>query len=215
MRLSLMLNHYQEADLVMDTKGYFVVVEGLDGSGKTTQARLLVSSLKKFCPALYSAEPSRGAIGRFIRNRILYGDARPATSVEALLFAADRLEHVEKAVKPALARGILVVSDRYLYSSLAYQGSSGLSLEWIQLINSFAVKPDLGVFIDVEPETVLKRLRRKKSVMENLETQQKVREIYLKFVEAGALVRIDGEKVKKEVASSVMSLVLDRLKIKA
>ncbi len=151
----------------MDKKGAFIVIEGLDGSGKSTQAKLLARNLKKSHSTVYTAEPSRGRIGKFIRNRILYGETRPPTAVEALLFAADRIEHVQNEVLPALAKGQLVISDRYVYSSLAYQGSAGLSLDWIEAINQHALKPDLALFIDVDPEVVLARLKRKKSVMEN------------------------------------------------
>jgi dTMP kinase len=105
-----------------------------------------------------------------------------------------------------------VVSDRYLYSSLAYQGSAGLSLDWIQAVNQHALKPDLALFIDVEPEAVIKRLKRRKSVMENLETQSRVREVYLKLVENGSLTRIDGNKPKKAVAEAVLATVTTFLK---
>jgi dTMP kinase len=188
----------------MNRKGAFIVIEGLDGSGKTTQAKLLV---RKIQSAQFTAEPSRGKIGKFIRNRILYGETRPPTSLEALLFAADRVEHIQNEVTPALKEGRTVVSDRYVYSSLAYQGSAGLSLKWIQTINQHALKPDLAIFIDVDPETVLKRLKRKKSVMENFETQGKVRDIYLKYVRSGELNLIDGNKPKAIVAQEVFSVV--------
>jgi dTMP kinase len=111
-----------------------------------------------------------------------------------------------------LDEGKIVVSDRYVYSSLAYQGSSGLSLGWIETINQLALKPDLALFIDVAPEVVLERLKRKKSVMENLETQRKVRDIYYKFVEKGELLRIDGDKPKNEVSKEVLLAVRALLK---
>jgi len=101
-----------------------------------------------------------------------------------------------------------VISDRYVYSSLAYQGAAGLSLEWIETLNEHALKPDLAVFIDVEPETVMNRLKAKRSVMENMETLQKVREVYLKFVAKGELVRLDGNCAKDEVAEALYALVL-------
>jgi len=113
---------------------------------------------------------------------------------------------------PALKEGKIVVCDRYLYSTLAYQGSAGLSLDWIRTINAAALQPDLAVFIDMPPERVLERLRRKKSVMETLETQQKVREIYLKFVEKGELAMIDGDRLKEAVAEDLYRKVLGFLK---
>ena len=192
----------------MSKKGAFICIEGLDGCGKTKQAKLLAKKLGKSRNTLYTAEPSRGKIGTYIRNRCLYGEKRLSTVVEALLFAADRIEHVENEVLPALREGRLVISDRYIYSSLAYQGAAGLSLEWIENVNKHALKPDLAVFIDVDPKTVMHRLKRKRSVMENMETQQKVRDVYLKFVAKGELVRLDGNRAKNEVAANLLAFVL-------
>jgi len=188
-------------------KGAFICIEGLDGCGKTTQAKLLAKKLGKSHNAVYTAEPSRGKIGTYIRNSYLYSEKRLSIVLEALLFAADRIEHVETEILPALNQGRLVISDRYVYSSLAYQGAAGLSLEWIEKVNEHALQPDLAVFIDVDPKTVMNRLKPKKSVMENLETQQKVREIYLKFVENGSLTRINGDKSENEVAKEVYAVV--------
>jgi len=196
----------------MVNRGIFICVEGLDGCGKTTQAKLLVRRLKKDYDAVYTAEPSNGKIGKLIKKHYLHADKRGSAVVEALLFASDRFEHLTSEVLPALDEGKLVVSDRYAYSSLAYQGAAGLDLEWIEKINEHAVHPDLAIFIDVEPETVIRRLKRKKSVMENLETQLKVREIYLKFVGKSGLVRVDGNKSKTEVAKEIIETVRDFLK---
>lgn len=192
----------------MQKRGAFIVIEGLDGSGKTTQARLLTAKLNRSYNAVYTAEPSDRKIGTFIRKSCLYGEKRLPTMAEALLFAADRIEHVENEIKPALARGKLVICDRYVYSSIAYQGSADLSLEWIAEINKYALKPDLAVFVDVAPEKVLQRLNRRKSVMENLETQRKVREIYLKFVARGDLALINGDKSLKDVGKELAAVVL-------
>lgn len=188
-------------------RGVFICVEGLDGCGKTTQTKLLVRRLKRTCSAVYTCEPSRGDIGRFIKKNYLHADTRGSVEVEALLFAADRVEHVKDEVLPALGEGKIVVSDRYVFSSLAYQGAAGLDLGWIERVNEHAVRPDLAVFIDVEPDTVIRRLKRKRSVMENLETQLEVRDVYLKYVEMGKLVRIDGNKPKREVARDLSNLV--------
>jgi dTMP kinase len=192
----------------VNKKGAFICIEGLDGCGKTTQAKLLVKKLQKSHNVVYTAEPSRGKIGTFIRKSYLYGERRLSSVVEALLFAADRLEHVESEILPALNQGEVVISDRYVYSSLAYQGAAGLSLEWIEKINEQALRPDFAIFIDVDPETVMHRLKPRKSVMENLETQRKVREIYLKSVEKGDLARINGDKPKNEVAQELYAVVL-------
>ena len=192
----------------MQKRGEFIVIEGLDGSGKTTQARLLVQRLQSSHNAVYTTEPSSGKIGSFIRDRCLYEEKRLDSAVEALLFAADRVEHVQNEVVPSLNEGKLVVSDRYVYSSLAYQGSAGLNIDWINAINKLALKPDLAVFLDVAPEMVLQRLNRKKSVMETLETQKKVRELYLKFVANGQLVRIDGDMPVADLSEALYTRVL-------
>jgi len=192
----------------LSKKGVFICIEGLDGCGKTTQAKLLAKKFGKSYNAVYTAEPSRGKIGTYIRECCLYGEKRLSTVVEALLFAADRFEHVENEVLPALREGRLVISDRYVYSSLAYQGAAGLSLEWIERVNEHALKPDLAVFIDVELEAIMNRLKSKRSVMENMETLQKVRDVYLKFVAKGVIARIDGNRAKDEVAEALSAVVL-------
>jgi dTMP kinase len=196
----------------MGNKGFFICIEGLDGSGKTTQANILAQNLQKTHNVFCTAEPSRGKIGSFIRDCCLYGERRLPIEAEALLFAADRIEHVQNEIAPALAEGKLVICDRYIHSSLAYQGSTGLSLDWIKTINARALQPDFIIFIDVPPQRVLERLQRKKSVMETLEIQEEVRKIYLKLVEKGELLLVDGDKQKDVVADELCSKVLSLLR---
>lgn len=197
----------------MKRKGVLICIEGLDGSGKTTHAHRLVRNLNKLgYKAIYTTEPSRGTLGTYIRSSVLEGKKRVPMVMEAVLFAVDRVEHLEKDVKPALNDGIIVISDRCVYSSLAYQGAAGLDLEWIEEINSFALLPDLAIYIDVSPEVVLKRIRRKKSVMEKLETQKKVEKFYLHYVNNGKLVPIDGAKTKNELEQDLLSLIMKFLK---
>jgi len=193
-------------------KGVFVCIEGLDGSGKTTHAHRLVRNLqKRGFDAVYTTEPGRGELGKFIRTSVLQEKKRVPGVVEAVLFAVDRVEHMEKDVKPALMEGKVVVSDRCVYSSLAYQGAAGLDLEWIEEINRFALQPDLALYIDVPPEVVVKRIKRKKSVMERLETQRRVKEVYMKFVDNGMLTPIDGDRRKSEVEQNILKVILDFL----
>jgi dTMP kinase len=196
-------------------QGIFICIEGLDGSGKTTHAHRLVRNLqKRGIDAVYTTEPSRGELGIFIRETILEGKKRVPRVVEALLFAVDRVEHFENNVKPALKEGKVVVSDRCVYSSLAYQGAAGLDLEWIEEINRFALAPDLALYIDVPPEVVVKRIRRKKSVMERLETQRRVQKVYMKFVENGKLMPLNGDRKKGEVEQNILNVILEFLENK-
>ncbi len=197
----------------MSKKGFFICIEGLDASGKTTHAHRLVRNLRrKGFDALYTTEPSLGEIGRFIRTYVLQRKRRVPSVVEALLFAVDRVDHVEKEIRPALDDGKIVVSDRYFYSSLAYQGEAGLDVEWIKEINRLALPPNLAIYLDVPPEVVVKRMRRKKSVMERLGTQKRVKDVYMKFVERGKLVSVDGNRRKYEVAKDILTVVLSFLK---
>jgi len=193
--------------------GAFICIEGVDGCGKTTQAKILVKNLRqRGFDALYTTEPSAGKVGRLIRRFVLDRQRRVPTALEALLFAADRVDHVESDVKSLLKQGKIVVCDRYVYSSLAYQGAAGLDLEWIDRINRFALKVDLALFLDVEPEMVIERLKRKKSVMETVRNLRKVREVYLRLVEQQRLVALDGNRSVGEVSDSILEAVLEKLK---
>lgn len=157
-------------------------------------------------------EPSDGPIGRLLRERSEEGLRFPPL-VEALLYAADRLHHVEEVVKPALRAGCIVVSERYFHSSIAYQGAGGVDVDWIRMLNRYALRPDLVVFLDVEPETALERLRdRRLTAYEDYETQRRVREIYLRLVEAGELVRVDAERPVEEVHEELFKLVMELMR---
>jgi len=197
----------------MVKEGVFICLEGLDASGKTTHSKLLVRKLRKMgLTARYTREPSNGEIGRLIRKMILKREERTKIAIEALLFAADRLDHIQREIAPSLARGEIVVSDRYLYSSLAYQGGAGLDLDWIEELNKFALKPDLALYIDVPPEVAIKRLSGEKSVMERLETQRRVREIYLQMVKDGRIVYVDGNRAIRAVSREILDIVKEFLK---
>ena len=151
----------------MARRGVFIVFEGIDGSGKSTHIKALAKELKgRGYNVIQTSEPSKDRIGNFIRRYAERNDHRLTPETEALLFAADRFEHVMTVVEPALKRGRIVISDRYLYSSLAYQGAGGLDLDWIREMNRFAPKPDLGILLDLPPEFSLQRVERRKTVFE-------------------------------------------------
>jgi dTMP kinase len=196
----------------MKKKGLLICIEGIDASGKTTQAKLLVKNLiKKGYDAVYTTEPSQGFFGQVVRQKILHGEKRLPVIIEALLFAVDRLDHIEREIKPALKQGKIVVSDRYVYSSIAYQGAAGLDERWIEEINKWTVKPDLAIYLDVPAEVVIKRVRRKRSVMETLQNQRKVRGVYLKLVEEGKLLLVNGNRPVKEIEKEILEKVLELL----
>lgn len=196
----------------MARRGVFIVFEGIDGSGKSTHIKALAKELKgRGYNVIQTSEPSKDRIGNFIRRYAERNDHRLTPETEALLFAADRFEHVMTVVEPALKRGRIVISDRYLYSSLAYQGAGGLDLDWIREMNRFAPKPDLGILLDLLPEFSLQRVERRKTVFEVSDYLRKVRNIYLRLVEEGELVKVDADKPRKAVQEEVFSLVNELL----
>src|SRR5689334_22048441 len=151
-------------------RGQFIVIEGVDGAGTTTQARLLGEALRRErVPVHVSAEPSTGPIGALIRqalagrvvlNSASGGAGGPSWSTMALLFAADRLDHLEAELLPNLREGSSVVCDRYYHSSIAYQSETGGGAEaiaWLRAINAEARAPDLTLVLDVTPETAAQR----------------------------------------------------------
>jgi dTMP kinase len=198
----------------MRERGFLIAVEGIDGCGKTTQSYLLVEKLRKLgYKAAYTTEPTHGVVGTVIRQHISRGKFRFAV-YEALLFAADRYEHVKKTIKPKLSQGTIIVSDRYLYSSLAYQGALGLNIKWLREINFFAPRPDLTIYIDVPPETGLKRKTGEKTVFEKLKYELKIRNLYHRLAKTDGFVIIDGTEGVSEVHRKIYSTVLNFLKKK-
>lgn len=147
-----------EAALRGDGRGLFIAVEGGDGAGKSTQARLLGEWLiAQGYAVTHTREPGGTALGREIRQLVLHGeDGSVSPRAEALLFAADRAHHVAILVRPALARGEVVLTDRYLDSSVAYQGAArALGHDEVRQLSLWAVEglvPDLTVLLDVSAE---------------------------------------------------------------
>jgi dTMP kinase len=157
----------------------------------------------------YTTEPSKSPIGQFISQKLLR-ETKVAPQIEALLFAADRFQHLTSDVIPMLDANKIVVSDRYVYASLAYQGAQGLELDWIKQMNYFAIRPDLALYLDVPAEIGLAR-KRSRSTLENLDLEKKVRQIYLDLVKSGELIKINSHGKLSEVKKEVMEVVLQSL----
>lgn len=145
------------------TKGLFITLEGPDGSGKTTIAKMLKEYLEEIgVKVALTREPGGTEIGEQIRSIILdNNNDKMSTMTEALLYAAARAQHVDEKIKPLLEEGYVVISDRYVMSSLAYQGHArGLGIEYVMEINEHAIgdlQPDKTLFFDISPEITLKR----------------------------------------------------------
>ncbi len=156
-------------------KGIFIVIDGIDGSGTTTHSKLLADWLKTEKLVLLTHEPSENEIGKLIRR--LLKTPLPA-AVDALLFAADRVLHTEE-IKNALNEGKIVISDRYLESSICYQGVE-LYEEWIFVLNKHAMSPDITIILDIEPEIGLKRKEDASEKFEKVGFLKRVRENFLR-----------------------------------
>jgi dTMP kinase len=191
-------------------KGKLIVIEGLDGCGKSTHAKLLAAWLRsRGYKVVTTDEPTDGLIGQLIK-RSLKGELRLPVAAEALLFAADRAQHVVEVISPALKAGKIVITERYICSSLAYQSARGLSMSWIEAINKHAIKPDLTILIDVPAEvglTRVKRMRKLDTFESDMRLQQRVRANYLHLSERKGLKVVDGARSIDVVQADIRKLV--------
>jgi dTMP kinase len=147
--------------------GLFVVFEGIDGTGKSTQLHLLADKLQKMGYAVVSTrEPTDGPFGRKIRE--LFVDREVVSSEEELeLFIADREQHVKEVIAPALAKGRIVVCDRYYLSTVAYQGANGLDPELIMEKNMGFPVPDIAIILEIEPARSILRIQNQRNEIPN------------------------------------------------
>lgn len=170
-------------DMEADMKGYFISFEGPDGAGKSTALAKILHQIKPSLslPYLLTREPGGhgSEIAEKIRKLILDpANQKMAARTEALLYAASRSQHVEEVIKPALRKGKIVFSDRYVDSSLAYQGAGRqIGLNKVKAINDFAIRgllPDLTIFFDLKPEKGLARIKRERPDNEDRLEQEKL-----------------------------------------
>lgn len=183
-------------------EGKLIAIEGPDGCGKSTQAELLAEWLRSEGHEVkFTREPTDGPLGQILRDSI-EGKIDLPVEAEALLFAADRAHHVSDIIRPNLEDNKIVITERYTYSSLAYQTSRGLSLEWVKKINKSAIEPDLTIIIDIPPEVGSERINssRKPDVFDqDLELQEDVREAYKELSKEENAILIDGTLSKEKV----------------
>jgi len=207
-------------------RGRFLVLEGLDGAGTTTQAQRLAARLREHGRKVHvTAEPSSGPVGALVRQiltrRVAGGGGGvgfdPASL--ALLFAADRLDHLAAEIEPRLAAGWDVLSDRFTLSSLAYQSVACGDPAWVEAVNRHAVAPDATLFLDVRPRTALGRRFAAETAREIFEVpafQRRVARAYRKGIArlraTGQRVEIvDGERPVEEVTRALERIALRML----
>lgn len=174
----------------MQKKGYFITFEGADGCGKTTQTKLVQEYLKaKGYEVIWTREPGSKGLGQNIRELLLHYDGEVAPRCEAFLFLADRSQHIEHLIKPAVKEGKIVICDRHTDSTIAYQGyGRGEDIEQLTYLNNLAtngMKPDLTLVFDVSTETAQQRVGDEKDRMESagIEFHKKVRSGYIEIAQ--------------------------------
>jgi len=196
-------------------RGLLIALEGIDGSGTTTLIRGLAAQLG--AQAVHATrEPSDGPVGRLLRD-MLAGQHQPVDNTTlGLLFAADRADHVQREVEPALASGKLVLSDRWYHSSLAYQGD-GPARAWVRQLNRHAPAPDLTLFVEVSPQVAAERRAgrgEEPELFDALETQTRVADGYRQVIaelqaEGERITIINGAQTQEQVLAAAMAALAE------
>lgn len=199
----------------------FIVLEGIDGSGTTTHSQLLIKFLVEMGLNVHlTQEPSSSIIGDLLKKILLDENIPPET--DALLFAADRLIHYKNEIKKKLEDGYVVISDRYLESSIVYQSSQtdDISIEWIENINRFVGIPDITIILDLPPEISLKRklshlklTGKNKEKFENLDFLGKVRNKFLERAKEKGYKIIKSENSIESVQNEIQNYIKSQLKL--
>lgn len=198
-------------------RGFFVVVEGNDGAGKSTFLNRLEKEFREEgIDALFTREPGGADVAEKIRSLLLDPEITMGARTEALLYAAARADHVEKTIRPALDAGKLVLCDRYVLSSLAYQGyGRGLAIEEVRALSHFATEdltPDLTLFFALDPE---ESVRRKKGELDRMERSGRefFRRVNVGYrVLSGDAVAIDAARSPEVVYNEAKKILMDHLK---
>ena len=199
----------------MTKKNLFIALEGIDGSGKSTQVKLLSENLVKAGHRVYTTvEPTNSVIGSIIRDIFTHKTEADHRTI-AGLFVADRLDHLlgkTNGILKKLEEGYTVITDRYYFSSYAYHGAH-MSLDWVIGANALSadlLRPDMNIYIDILPEISMARLTRGRSsleLFENMENQLKVREKYFEAMEKLKLSEkifiTDGNRSPETIAADI------------
>ncbi len=199
-------------------KGLFITVEGADGCGKTTQLNLIAQYLRDMgADVLLTREPGGAQLGLELREILLHYDGFVSSKCESFLFFADRAQHVDTVIKPAIQQGKIVVCDRYTDSTVAYQGyGKGVDISQIQYLNNLATDsllPDLTIVFDVDSEIAQQRVGAQKDRLESegIDFHARVRNGYLQIAKSEPLrVKVvDANPPVDVVFESVKSIIDD------
>ncbi|MCE4615052.1 MAG: dTMP kinase [Desulfurococcales archaeon] len=186
------------------SKGKFIAIEGIDKSGKTTLAKQLSIKLARMgIRNVVTREPWHPLITHVINEATSKGVDGYA---EALLFAADRLLHIRSFIEPNLENGEWVITDRYVYSSIAYQTARGAEREWVEEINRYAVRPDITILLDIDPrEAEARSGDARLQALEDKVFSENIRKIYLELASLYGFLVLDASKNPNVLVSEVVS----------
>lgn len=192
-------------------KGKFIVIEGLDGAGSSTQVMRVANFLKERNKKIHiTKEPTNSLIGGLIRGQ-LTGDWKSSPECLQLLFAADRAHHLDKELIPLLKRGINIISDRYFFSTIAFGSTEIKDREWLVNINDRFIIPDLTILVKVSPKICIKRIKGSRFQIELFEKEKKLQktwENYKKLVEEFDNIKIvNGERKVEEISYEIINLI--------
>ena len=207
----------------MNSKGYFISFEGIDGSGKSTQIHKLAEFLEILdYDIVITREPGGSVGGEEIRNLLLQGNVdRWSAETEILLFTAARRDHLERVILPALEKGKIVICDRFTDSTRVYQGMRGHNLRnLVDTLNEKVINfdPDLTIVIDINPEISLKRAKSRKTIEERFEDfgvnlQIKMRKGFIELAKefSNRIAVVNGQQSIDKLAQEICSLVKERI----
>lgn len=191
-------------------KGKFIVIEGIDNAGKGTQSVLLAEHLRsKGYKVLLTKEPTNGILGG-ISKAALNKELSISNKALQLLFCADRAHHLETEIEPAMQNGFVVICDRYFFSTLAYGFASNINYKWLRSVNISFRKPDLGIYLDLDPKASLSRSKKQVDglqLFDNLEKISKVRQAYLSIAKEFHLKKVDAKGTVEEVSQRINKIV--------
>ena len=196
-------------------KSLFIALEGIDGSGTSTHSQLLKGFLEsKGLKVHLTMEPTESNIGKLVRKYLKDKNIPPTT--DALLFAADRDFHYNNEIKNMLDKGRIVISDRYLESTIVYQSvqSDKISVDWVKEINKFVGFPDITIILDVDPKVALARKENEDlEKFEDTSFLDKVRNLYLTRAKQESYYIISSDDIIEIVQEKIQKIVIDKLKV--
>ncbi|MEM2841911.1 MAG: dTMP kinase [Thermoproteota archaeon] len=197
----------------MKRPGKHIAFEGIDGAGKTSiSSKVFMRLREEGVPCHYTYEPTNSRIGSYIRLHISREGSLPP-SFEALLYAADRVQHYYGEIHDYISKGYIVISDRYVHSSIAYQGTASGDVDWVSVLNKTVPAPDLAIYLKISPRlALLRKSGKRRTVYEREGFLRKVVKVYDELANKGLLTVVDASKPFDNVFKESYAIVKNFIK---